>query len=114
MEVLRAKIAKRIAMQQNLETENELRQSLFNSEAAAKTTGPNRLNMDKTSRKEVMKMLQDNKLKLGQTRQELLNDRNKEKKLVTRVTEDFVLKSTIFDRLASGVPGTIGENDILS
>ena len=65
MEVLRAKIAKRIAMQHRIDEENEVRRKLFQEQSEEKRkTGPSRLNMETTNRKTVMKILQDNKQKL--------------------------------------------------
>ena len=80
MEVLRAKIAKRIILQQQMESDNEARRKLFQEQSdEKKRIWPSRLNMEAPNRKTVMKILQDNKQKLRQTRQEMIDEMKKEK-----------------------------------
>ena len=80
MEVLRAKIAKRIILQQQMESDNEAKRKLFQEQSdEKKRIWPSRLNMEAPNRKTVMKILQDNKQKLRQTRQEMIDEMKREK-----------------------------------
>ncbi len=56
IEVLRAKIEKRITLQHRLDKEDALVRTTFEGDKPIKK-GPDRLNMEKESRKTVLKML---------------------------------------------------------
>lgn len=60
MEVLRAKIEKRISLQARLDNEIEFNRKTYQGDEISQT-GPSRLQMETNSRKTIMKILQDNK-----------------------------------------------------
>jgi len=51
-----------------MDQESDFKRQIYEAESVKKTRGPQRLNMETQSRKTVMKILQDNKQKLRQTR----------------------------------------------
>ena len=145
-------------MEQQIAIENEYQRKLFIDEKEEKKNGPSRLNMETANRKTVMKILQDNKQKLKQTRQEMMDEIQQSKNLSTqfsnenlkmssmnlttgqmqpqyntkqsesskkklnkaraltqnRATDDIVLQSKVYERLAAGMTAVAGRDDMLS
>ena len=148
-------------MEQRIAIENEYQRKLFIDEKEEKKNGPSRLNMETANRKTVMKILQDNKQKLKQTRQEMMDEIQQSKNLSTqfsnehlntssmngttgqmqpqyntkksnnaagskkkqnkaraltqnRATDDIVLQSKVYERLAAGMTAVAGRDDMLS
>ena len=145
-------------MEQQIAMENEYQRKLFIDEKEEKKNGPSRLNMETANRKTVMKILQDNKQKLKQTRQEMMDEIQQSKNLSTqfsnenlkmssmnlttgqmqpqyntkqsesskkklnkaraltqnRATDDIVLQSKVYERLAAGMTAVAGRDDMLS
>ena len=63
-----------------MESDNEAKRKLFQEQSDEKKRNwPSRLNMEAPNRKTVMKILQDNKQKLRQTRQEMIDEMKREK-----------------------------------
>ena len=87
--MLRAKIQKRISLQQRINAESEIKRKIFDPASDLGKKGPSRLNMDRDSRKTVMKILQDNKQKLRQTRQEMIQEIKRGKKDLINVEVDM-------------------------
>ena len=82
-------------MEQQIAIENEYQRKLFIDEKEEKKNGPSRLNMETANRKTVMKILQDNKQKLKQTRQEMMDEIQQSKNLSTQFSNENLNMSSM-------------------
>ena len=82
-------------MEQQIAIENEYQRKLFIDEKEEKKNGPSRLNMETANRKTVMKILQDNKQKLKQTRQEMMDEIQQSKNLSTQFSNEHLNTSSM-------------------